>query len=277
MRTGRCWCCQTWQSSWTIRSSETSAERLAQEDERAELVAGEAAEPGDAEEPGRVQDAHVGDAHRLGVEVQPVQALLGAQDRGDLGSAAAGAGHPPDPRWLPVRRTRGPGRRRPARAARRPTWCPRASRPARTAPRRHAPVLGVDVEVEHEVAGEEVLAPAPTQHRSRAGPQAAARRADRSSRGSGTYRSFLSGGSYGVALHGSAGAARCVWGEDPKRRVTPRARRAAAPRGSSARAPRRPGRSRAEARHGGRRTGRCAPAPAPRGSAARARPGDGRR
>ena len=59
-------------------------QRALDEDQRAHLVAVEAPEPGEPEQPRDVQDAHVGDVHGLGIEVEPVEGGLGAPQRGAL-------------------------------------------------------------------------------------------------------------------------------------------------------------------------------------------------
>ena len=64
-------------------------ERLADEDQRTHLVAVEAPEPRQPEQPRDVQDPHVGQADRTWVEVEPVEALLGAGERRDLLGAAS--------------------------------------------------------------------------------------------------------------------------------------------------------------------------------------------
>jgi len=59
-------------------------QRSLDQDQRAELVAREAPEAGDPEQPRRVEDPHAVDLHRPRIEVELVQPRLGARDRGDL-------------------------------------------------------------------------------------------------------------------------------------------------------------------------------------------------
>jgi hypothetical protein len=64
-------------------------ERSLEQDQRPHLVAVEAAEPRQPEQPRDVQDPDVADPDRLGVEVEAVEPRLGALDLLDLLRAAA--------------------------------------------------------------------------------------------------------------------------------------------------------------------------------------------